>query len=104
VGEIERQSIKSLLDMRISMGIACEKCAIVYLITSTGNKHIARLPRIVGPGMFVLKCAGGSRKSFHKSNLRPYVVSVQGYAKGYAKPGEYTTRQSRSGKPSHADC
>ena len=45
----------------ISMGIICEKCGIVYLITSKANNHhINCLPRIASPGLFTLKCSCGA--------------------------------------------
>jgi hypothetical protein len=46
--------------MPISMGIICEKCGIVYLITTrASNQHICCLPRTAGPGMFSLKRSCG---------------------------------------------
>jgi len=63
--------------MPISMGIICEKCGIVYLITTrASNQHISCLPRTAGPGMFSLKCSCGATRSFHKNDLKPYSVST----------------------------
>lgn len=42
--------------------------------------------------MFVLACSCGGQQSFHKNDLRPYVVSERDYARGYAKPGEYSAQ------------
>lgn len=79
--------------MPISMGIICEKCGIVYLITATSNNRIDFVPS-AGSEMFTLTCATCKMKrSFHKSDLTPYVVSPRGYAKGYAERGEYSARQ-----------
>jgi hypothetical protein len=74
------------------MGIACERCAIVYLVTRTGNNRIACSPRTLGAGMFVLACSCGGQQSFHKNDLRPYGVSERDYARAYAKPGEYSAQ------------
>ena len=80
--------------MSISMGIICEKCGIVYLITTAANNHIDCLPRSAGPGMFTLTCtACGTTRSFHKNDLKPYTVSAHGYGRGYAERGEYGVRQ-----------
>ncbi len=74
------------------MGIACERCAIVHLVTRTGNHRIGCSSRTLGAGLFVLACTCGGQKSFHKYDLRPYVVSERDYARGYAKPGEYSVQ------------
>ena len=80
--------------MPISMGVVCEECGILYLITAKGNKHIDCLPSSAGPDMFVLRCtACGIRRSFHKNDLRPYAVSIDSYTRGYAKPDEYKAQQ-----------
>jgi hypothetical protein len=80
--------------MPISMGIICEKCGIVYLITTrASNQHINCLPRTAGPGMFSLKCSCGATRSFHKNDLKPYSVSTDVLARGFAKGGEYSVQQ-----------
>jgi len=59
--------------MPISMGIICEKCGIVYLITTrASNQHISCLPRTAGPGMFSLKCSCWATRFFHKE--RPETI------------------------------
>ncbi len=79
--------------MPISIGIICEKCGIVYLITATSNNRIDFVAS-AGSEMFTLTCATCKMKrSFHKSDLMPYTVSTRGYAKGYAERGEYSARQ-----------
>ena len=86
--------------MPISMGIICEKCGIVYLITAqANNQHISCLPRTAGPGMFNLKCSCGATRSFHKNGLKPYSVSTAVHARGYAEGGEYSTQQDVSRIP-----
>jgi hypothetical protein len=79
--------------MSISIGISCEKCGIVYLITTKANNRITCLPRTAGPAMFSLKCSCGAARSFHKGDVRPYSVSEYGYDRGYAERGEYSVRQ-----------
>ena len=79
--------------MPISIGIVCEKCGIVYLITATSNNRIDFVPS-AGSEMFTLTCATYKMKrSFHKSDLTPYVVFTRGYAKGHGERGEYSARQ-----------
>jgi len=75
------------------MGIACERCAIVYLITRTGNSRIGCSPRTLDAGMFVVACNCGRKQSFHKNDLRPFVVSELCYERGYARPGEYSAQR-----------
>jgi hypothetical protein len=83
------------------MVIMCEKCGIVYLIGATANNHIDCLPRSAGPGMFTLTCtACGAQRSFHKNDLKPYIVSAHGYGRGYAERGEYSARQDLGHNPS----
>ena len=70
------------------MGIICEKCGIGYLITATSNNRIDFVPS-GGSEMFTLTCATCKlKRSFHKSDLTPYVVFTRGYAKGYAERGD----------------
>lgn len=75
--------------MPISMGIICEKCGIVYLITTRASC----LPRTADPGMFSLNCSCGATRSFHKNDLKPYSVSTDVLARGFAKGGEYSVQQ-----------
>jgi len=87
-----------LLDwtMPISMGIICEKCGIVYLITSKANNHrINCLPSSASAGLFTLKCSCGAVRSFHRGDLTLYSVPTLAYAGGYAQRGEYNMRQDR---------
>jgi len=51
--------------MPISIGIICESCGIVYLITA--RAHIALQPRTADPGMFTLSCSCGATRPFHKT-------------------------------------
>jgi hypothetical protein len=75
------------------MGIICEKCGIVYLISAASNNRIDFVPG-AGSEMFTLTRATCKiKRSFHKSDLTPYVVSTRGSAKGYAERGEYRARQ-----------
>jgi hypothetical protein len=73
--------------MPISIGIICESCGIVYLITA--RAHIALQPRTADPGVFTLSCSCGATRPFHKTDLRPYTVSTQVLARGFAIPGQY---------------
>jgi hypothetical protein len=74
--------------MPISMGIICEKCGIVYLVNAGANRHIKRLPRNAGPGMFTLSCSCEATRPFHKNDLRPYSVSTQVLERGHARSSE----------------
>jgi hypothetical protein len=81
------------------MGIVCEQCGIVYLITAA-NKFFGYLPRL-GFEMFTLTCTGcGTKRSFHKNDLAPCSVSAHDYARGYAARGEYSVRQDLAHTPS----
>lgn len=68
--------------MPISMGIICEACGMVHLVTATANKAY-RLPATgrfgnVHPHLRRLP----DKRSFHESDLTPYSVSSLGYIKG----------------------
>ena len=90
----------TLEPMPISMGIMCEKCGIVCLITAAAKNRIDRLPRSGDPDMFTLTCTGcAATRSFHKNDLKLYVVSAQDYARGYAKRGEYSVREDLTHVP-----
>ena len=82
--------------MPIALGIPCEKCGTVYLVSAlVERRHIDSMPRSAGVGMFTLKCgACPSVRSFHKNDLRPYIVSPQIYAAGYAARGQYSLAPS----------
>jgi hypothetical protein len=85
--------------MPISMGIICEECRIVYLVNAGANRHIKRLPRNAGPGMFTLTCFCGATRPFQKNDLKPYTVSTPVNTRGYAKGGEYTVQQDHARSP-----
>jgi hypothetical protein len=69
------------------MGISCEACGIVHLVTATVNRRIDHL-RQAGSEMFILTCAGcRTKRSFDESDLTPYSVSTLGYIKGYVERG-----------------
>jgi hypothetical protein len=86
--------------MPIAMGINCEKCGIVYLITTATNDFIEYVPR-AGFDVFALRCRRcGTTRSFHKNDLKPYSVSTHDYARGYAERGEYSVRQDLVHVPS----
>jgi hypothetical protein len=82
--------------MPIALGIPCEQCGTVYLVSAlVERRHIDSMPRSAGAGMFTLKCgACPAVRSFHKNDLRPYVVSAEIYANGYAARGEYSLAPS----------
>lgn len=76
--------------MPISVGIACNKCGIVYLVSKAAGTQIGYVPRRGDPGTFVLKCtACGTTRSFFKSDLKPYTLSTRSFTIGHAKPGEF---------------
>jgi hypothetical protein len=76
--------------MPISMGIACEKCGVVYVVSKAAGVQIDYMPCSAGPGMFILACtARGRITSFHKSDLKPYTLSTRSAMRGHARPGEY---------------
>jgi len=76
--------------MPISMGIVCEKCGIVYVVSKAVGIQIESMPHRAGPDMFILKyTACGRIRSFHKSELKPYTLSTRSATIGHAKPGEY---------------
>lgn len=82
--------------MRLRMGIICEKCRIVYLVNARANKHINRLPRGAGPGMFNLRCSCGATRPFHKNDLKPYTVSTPVNTRSYEKRRIYCAEHARS--------
>jgi hypothetical protein len=77
--------------MPIALGIACENCGTVYLVNGSmrcGN--IDAMPHREMKGMFSLTCTYCRiGRSFHKEDLKPYVVSAQNYETGYARRGAY---------------
>jgi hypothetical protein len=75
--------------MRISMGIACERCGTLFLITSAGNPHIRPAPRPRETGMYFLDCICGGKQLFHKNYLKPFTVSEHSHMLGFAKRGHY---------------
>ena len=76
--------------MPISMGIACERCGIVYLVSKAAGVQIGYVPRRGNPSTFILTCtACGTKRSFFKSDLKPYALSTRSFTIGHAKPGEY---------------
>jgi hypothetical protein len=79
--------------MPIAMGILCENCGIVYLITAAPSNRIACVPQ-AGSETFALSCnVCGTTRSFHKPDLKAYQVSAGSYACGYAERGEYSVRE-----------
>jgi hypothetical protein len=81
--------------MRIAMGIVCQDCRGVSLITSTGNGRIRPYPRVRERDMFVLACTCGRKQDFHKNDLKPFQVSEAAYALGFDGPGKYIKGQAR---------
>lgn len=83
--------------MPISVGIICESCGIVYLITAKANNRITLQPRTADPGMFTLSCSCGATRPFHKNDLKPYAVSTLVLERGRARRGEYCEQQDLGG-------
>jgi hypothetical protein len=81
--------------MRIVMGIVCQHCGGVSLITSRGNNRIGPYPRVRERDMFVVACTCGRKQGFHKNDLKPYEVSEAACALGFDAPGKYIKGQAR---------
>jgi uncharacterized OB-fold protein len=76
--------------MPISVGIVCEKCGTVYVVSKAAGVQIECMPCSARTGMFTLRCtACGRIRSFHKNDLKPYTLSTRNATLGHAKPGEY---------------
>jgi hypothetical protein len=78
--------------MPIHMGIMCETCGTVhFIVTSPGIE----LSHIIG-GTYQLLCKPpcSAVRTFTKTDTRPYRVSDDVFANGYAGVGEYETVES----------
>jgi hypothetical protein len=73
--------------MAIHMGIMCDACGTVhFIVTSPG---IALSETISGPYQLACKPPCSATKYFTKADMRPYRVSDEVFAKGYATVGDY---------------
>jgi hypothetical protein len=74
--------------MSVSMGILCERCRTVYLISRSHKPTRVHYDRMRGE--FKLSCDPpcGAVIYFHRTMLRPYFVPTDAVERGYANVSE----------------
>ena len=76
-----------ILPMAIHMGIMCDACGTVHFIVTSPGILLSR--GIGEPYQLTCKPPCSATKRFTRADMRPFRVSSDVFAKGYAKVGEY---------------